>query len=98
MKPYIDKAIFPDTPLDIALARRVLRDRGSATGEEIRQDMERYLKYARVGYLQMLKDILPSSDDVIDGSMELEEIVEEAMRTVEEVRAASGRPYDAEGE
>jgi len=56
--------------------------------------MERYLKYARVGYLQMLKDILPSSDDVVDGSMELEEIINEAMRIVEEVRAANGRPYD----
>ena len=94
MKPYIDKAIFLDTPLDIALARRVLRDMGSAADDEIRQDVAMYLKYARVGYLQMLKDILPSSDDVIDGSMELEEIIKEAMRIVEEVRAAIGRPYD----
>ena len=31
--PYIDAAFFIDTPLDVALARRVLRDMGSASGE-----------------------------------------------------------------
>ena len=74
---YIDCAVFVDTPLDIALARRVLRDMKEATGDEIREDMEIYLKYARVAYIQMLKDVLPSSDYVIDGTKELEEKVEE---------------------
>jgi len=74
---YIDCAIFIDTPLDIAMARRVLRDMKDTTGEEIRRDMELYLKYARVAYIQMLKDILPSSDYIIDGTKELEEKVEE---------------------
>ena len=45
--------------------------------EEIREDMENYLKYARVAFVQMLKDVLPSSDYVIDGTKELEEKVEE---------------------
>ena len=31
----------------------------------------------RVAYIQMLKDILPSSDYIIDGTKELEEKVEE---------------------
>ena len=66
-----------DTPLDIAMARRVLRDMKDASAEEIRRDMEMYLKYARVAYVQMLKDVLPSSDFVIDGTKELEEKVEE---------------------
>lgn len=74
---YIDCAIFVDTPLDIAMARRVLRDMKDASAEEIRRDMEMYLKYARVAYVQMLKDVLPSSDFVIDGTKELEEKVEE---------------------
>ena len=74
---YIDCAIFVDTPLDIAMARRVLRDMKDASAEEIRLDMEMYLKYARVAYVQMLKDVLPSSDFVIDGTKELEEKVEE---------------------
>lgn len=74
---YIDCAIFIDTPLDIAMVRRILRDRKDASGDEIRRDMEFYLKYARIAYVQMLQDILPSSDYVIDGTKELEEIVNE---------------------
>lgn len=80
MSKYIDCAIFIDTPLDIAMARRVLRDMKNATGEEIRNEMEGYLKYARVAYVQMLKDILPSSDYVIDGTKDLNIKVEEIIK------------------
>lgn len=82
LSEYIDCAIFIDTPLDIAMARRVLRDMKEATGEEIRQDMEFYIKYGRTAYVQMLKDILPSSDYVIDGTKELEEKVEEIIKII----------------
>ena len=82
VKEYIDCAVFIDTPLDIAMARRVLRDMKEATGEEIRQDMEMYLKYARIAYVQMLKDILPVSDYVIDGTKELEEKVKEIIEVI----------------
>jgi len=58
------------------MARRVLRDMKDASAEEIREDMEMYLKYARVAYVQMLKDVLPSSDYVIDGTKEVEEKIE----------------------
>jgi len=77
IKPYIDTAFFIDTPLDIALARRILRDMSDATADEIRDDLEMYLKHARIAYIQMQKDILPSSDYVIDGTLSVEEIVNE---------------------
>ena len=83
IKDYLDCAIFIDTPLDIALARRVLRDMKEASSEEILCEMENYIKYERVAYLQMLKDILPSSDYVIDGSKDLETIVDEIIDIVE---------------
>ena len=82
--PYIDRAVFLDTPLDIAMARRVLRDMGDATAEEIRAAMEIYLTRARIAYVQMLKDILPSSDDVIDGTLDLEEKIEALIKIVRE--------------
>lgn len=82
LSEYIDCAIFIDTPLDIALARRVLRDMKDADGEAIRNDMEMYIKYARVAYVQMLKDILPSSDYVIDGTKELDEKVDEIIKII----------------
>lgn len=82
LSQHIDLAIFIDTPLDIAMARRVLRDMKNASGEEIRHDMDMYLKYARIAYVQMLKDVLPSSDYVIDGTKELEEKVDEIIKVI----------------
>ncbi len=82
LSEYIDCAIFIDTPLDIAMARRILRDMKNATGEEIRQDLKMYIKYARAAYIQMLKDILPSSDYIIDGTKEIEEIADEIIRII----------------
>ena len=83
LKNKIDVAIFIDTPLDIALARRTLRDMKKASGDEIRNEMEGYLKYARIAYLQMLKDILPSSDYVVDGSLKIDEITSKIMEIIE---------------
>lgn len=82
LSEYIDCAIFIDTPLDIAMARRILRDMKNATGEEIRQDLKMYIKYARAAYIQMLKVILPSSDYIIDGTKEIEEIADEIIRII----------------
>ena len=83
IKSYIDTAFFIDTPLDIALARHILRDMGDATADEIRQDLETYLQYARRSFVQMQKDILPSSDYVIDGALGIEEIVSEIAARVD---------------
>ncbi len=66
----------------IMIAERVLRDMKNATGDEIRQDMDTYLKYARVAYIQMLKDVLPASDYVIDGTKELDEKVDEIKKII----------------
>jgi len=82
IKKYIDAAFFIDTPLDITLARRILRDMGDASGDEIRNGLKGYLDYARVAYVQMLKDIRPSSDHVIDGTKSVEAIVEEIINIV----------------
>lgn len=82
IKDYLDCCIFIDTPLDIAMARRVLRDMKEASGDDIRYEMDMYLKYARIAYVQMLKDILPTSDYVIDGTKELEFIINETMEII----------------
>lgn len=82
IKDYIDKAFFINTPLDVALARRILRDMKNATADEIRKDLDIYLKYARIAYVQMHKDIIPSSDYVIDGMLRTEEIVEEILKAM----------------
>lgn len=68
IKGYLNCCIFIDTPLDIAMARRVLRDMKEAAADEIRNEMDIYLKCARTAYVQMLKDHLSASDYVIDGA------------------------------
>lgn len=73
------KAIFIDTPLDVALVRRVWRDMSDASGEEIRNDLELYLKYARIAFVQMQKDVMPSSDYVLDGTLGVDDLVEEIL-------------------
>ena len=78
IKDYLDCCIFIDTPLDIALARKVLRDMKESSADDIRYEMDVYLKYARIAYVQMLQDILPISDYVIDGTKELKIIINEA--------------------
>lgn len=83
IEKYIDMAVFIDTPLDIALARRILRDMGDASGEKIRSDLKSYLEYARVAYVQMLKDILPSSDYIVDGTADRKTVAETIINIIE---------------
>ena len=82
IREYIDCAVFIDTPLDIAMARRVLRDMKDASADEIRTEMDVYLKYARIAYVQMLDAVLPSSDYVVDGSKDLESITSEIINII----------------
>jgi uridine kinase len=82
MKAYIDLAIFIDTPLDVAMARRILRNHINTTTEEVRIDMESYLSGAREAYSAMLNTVKPNSDIVIDGLLEKEILVEEIKKTI----------------
>lgn len=82
IKDYLDCCIFIDTPLDIAMARRILRDMKEAAADEIRNEMDTYLKYARIAYVQMQKDHLSASDYVIDGANDLETIINETMEII----------------
>ena len=79
---YIDTAFYIDTPLDIALARQVLRDMNTHSGEQIRGWMETYLRSARVHFIQYQKDKRASSDFTIDGTKTLEGIVEEIIHII----------------
>jgi uridine kinase len=81
MKAYIDLAIFIDTPLDAAMARRILRNQNTTT-KEIRIDMETYLTGAREAYVAMLNTVKPNSDVVINGLLEKEILVGEIKKSI----------------
>lgn len=42
-------------------------------------DLELYLKYARIAFGQMQNDVLPSSDYVLDGTLGVDDLVEEIL-------------------
>lgn len=70
----IDLTVFIDTPLDIAMARRVLRDFRNSSNESILIEMEDYISEGRRGYLEMLKTIKPNSDIIVDGTLSVTKI------------------------
>ncbi|RXZ77470.1 hypothetical protein EBB07_31075 [Paenibacillaceae bacterium] len=72
----IDLTIFIDTPLDIAMARRILRDFKNMNTEAILDEMSNYLSRGRIGYESMLKTTKLDSDVVINGSLSVDEIVD----------------------
>lgn len=74
IKPYIDFTVYIDTPLDVAMARRILRD--MHTIEEVRAEMDGYLRYARLASQVTLYVVCPNSDFVVDGTQSISNIAE----------------------
>ncbi|MBW3494067.1 hypothetical protein [Bacillus sp. FDAARGOS_1420] len=77
MRQFIDVTIFIDTPLDIAMARRILRDFKEGTMDEIHNDLKHYITYARKAYLEAIHTVKPNSDIVLDGSLPVGEIIDQ---------------------
>lgn len=77
---YINTAVYIDTPLDAALARRIFRDMSDASGEQIRKYVENYIKYERPLYQYMIDNIMPDSDIVVDGLLPVHDIVDKIMQ------------------
>ncbi len=87
IKPYLDFSIFIDTPLDIALARRILRDYNAETALVIFDEMKQYLEQGRNAYLFGLEDTRKSADFLVDGSLPLDKIIESiCQKIIEEKR------------
>jgi len=80
--PYIDYAIFIDTPLDIAMARRILRDMINQPSDVLKDDLNCYLSSGGVAYLEMLKTIKPNSDLIVNGSLSIDNIVSQIMEQI----------------
>ena len=69
---YIDFLICLDTPLDIALARRLIRDyQNDPNPQKMVQELQEYLSKSRP--LFILSPEEKTSDLIVDGSLALEE-------------------------
>lgn len=72
---FIDYSVFIDTPFDIAMARRIIRDFKDSSIEDVLLDLDNYIIRGRRGYLDMLKTTKPNSDIIIDGTLPISDIV-----------------------
>ena len=80
---FIDLMVFIDTPLDVALARRVLReiDRAGArmpdkATEYVQGELSGYLAQARPLYEEFQGRMRASSDVIVDGTLSIDDVVE----------------------
>lgn len=75
--PYIDYAVFVHTPLDVAMARRVLRDirTQGLNSADIESSLNSYLSGGRRAYLEAISTIKPNSDLILDGTSSPEDMV-----------------------
>jgi len=79
MKEFIDLAVFIETPLDLALARRLSRDFQNSSGEEIVAQVNHYASHGRRAYIHMLETIQPDSDLLVDGTLTIETLANQIM-------------------
>lgn len=79
---YIDYAIFIDIPLDIAMARRILRNDNKEL-DDLKNDLTYYIEKGRIAYLEMLNTIKPNSDLIVDGTLKIDEILAAILATIE---------------
>ena len=82
MSKFINIAVFIDTPLDIAMARRITRDFKNKSVDDILSEMTNYTAQGRRGYIEMLKTIKPDSDIVIDGTLAVFETVNKILQSI----------------
>ena len=78
---FIDFMVFIDTPLDVALARRVLRsmanDPANEAAKSIEVELTWYLNGARALYVEFQDRIKRECDLVLDGCLSVDELAEE---------------------
>jgi uridine kinase len=94
---HIELTVYIDTPFDVALARRIIRDYtsrskesdfGLADVEEVSlaaldKELRFYLSRSRPTYARVPESHIPRSDLVIDGLKTPEEIANEIVRFIE---------------
>ena len=78
---FIDFMVFIDTPLDVAMARRIWRDLPSISAESsssladlLKGQLSAYLDYGRQACLEMEKQVKPTCDLILDGCLPADEL------------------------
>ncbi|WP_404407057.1 hypothetical protein [Jeotgalibacillus malaysiensis] len=75
----IHHSIYLDTPLDIAMARRVLRDQKTRERVSIMNELKHYLTDSRRAYVHMESTVKPDADLILDGTRDPEMLVADVL-------------------
>ncbi len=91
---FIDLMVFIDTPLDIAMARRVLRDIDEASHsttagalERVKCDLYGYELRARPIYEHFQERMRAGADLIVDGTLRVDRIVDRICSEIESLRS-----------
>jgi len=91
LSPYLDFAVYIDTPLDVAMARRIQRDyfgENQRSAKEALQEIHAmtaaYLKWAREAYLDLERQVKPQCDLVVDGCLAVDQLAQQILAAVQE--------------
>ncbi len=78
---FIDFMVFIDTPLDLALARRILRNLANegpeGTSKKLESNLSDYVNEARPIYLHFIDQMKQTSDLILNGCCTLDELAME---------------------
>ncbi len=76
ISPYISLSVFIDTPLDMCVCRRILRDYQESDASDIIKHMEWYHNMGREAFTHSVEEGIQDADLVVNGSMTLNNICE----------------------
>tara|TARA_R110002111_G_scaffold64821_1_gene106459 strand:- start:12 stop:548 length:537 start_codon:yes stop_codon:yes gene_type:complete len=80
-RDIITHSIYVDTTLDVALARRILRDhRTDQTLDTLKAELTTYLSSSRDVYLDSVRRYRDEADWVLDGTRDLEFLTQQILR------------------
>ena len=81
VKDFINMTVFIETPLDISLARRIIRDYSESSVDAIINELNFYISRSRRCFTEHNAN-LKSSDLIVDGSLVVDEIVNIIMNEI----------------
>lgn len=82
LSDYIDYTILIDTPLDIAMGRRILRDLKHSSIDDVFNELSNYLSRGRFAYLNAQITDRKNCELIIDGSQTITAVVDELYEAI----------------
>ena len=77
IKPFINLSVYLDTPFDIALSRRLIRDHQD--NEQLLLALHHYLNHSRQAFVTYHQNIIKDCDVILDGRKDSDDLALELL-------------------